>query len=106
MRPGVEEAHRAGLKVATDADSSIEGIKNAICAGADSIEHGVPMDDEALELMVQYNTYLCPTLSVYPTGVECIDKGLSPFGPQVEKLMRWRPEEAPKVSAGARASAV
>src|SRR5258706_6187067 len=90
LRPGVEEAHRAGLKVAAHAHSSIQGIKNAICAGVDSIEHGVPMDDEALELMVQYDTYLCPTLSVYPTGVECIEQGISPFGPQVEKLMRWQ----------------
>lgn len=102
MRLGIEEAHRAGLRVACHAHSSIQGIKNAIRAGVDSLEHGVPMDDEALEMMAQRGTFLCPTLSVYPTGVECIEKGLSPFGPQVEKLMRWQLEEAPKVIAAAK----
>lgn len=106
MRPGVEEAHRAGLRVATHAHSSIEGIKNAIRAGVDSIEHGVPMDDEALGLMAEQGTYLCPTLSVYPTGVALIEQGLSPFGPQVETLMRWQLAEAPKVIARAKALGV
>ncbi len=102
MRPGVEEAHRAGLRVATHAHSSIEGIKNSIRAGVDSIEHGVPMDDEALTMMAERGTYLCPTLSVWPTGVECIEKGYNPFGPEPEKLMRWQLEQAPKVIARAR----
>ena len=39
LRAIVEEAHKAGKKVAAHADSAI-GIKNALAAGADSIEHG------------------------------------------------------------------
>jgi len=47
---------------------SAEGIKNAIRAGIRSIEHGIYLDDQAVELMLQRGTYLVPTL-VAPTGV-------------------------------------
>ena len=39
MQIVVDEAHKAGLKVATLATSP-EGIRNAVMAGVDSIEHG------------------------------------------------------------------
>jgi imidazolonepropionase-like amidohydrolase len=56
------EAHNAGRRVATHAIGS-DGIKNALRAGIDSIEHGIYLDDEALDLAVASGAYLVPTLS-------------------------------------------
>ncbi|MBB6449963.1 imidazolonepropionase-like amidohydrolase [Geomicrobium halophilum] len=58
----VEEANfRKGIKVMAHAQGA-EGIKNAIRAGIYSIEHGIYIDDEAIELMLEHNTFLVPTL--------------------------------------------
>jgi imidazolonepropionase-like amidohydrolase len=57
----VEEAHRLRKRVAVHAHGA-EGAKVAIRAGADSIEHGSFLDEEALRLMKQRGTYLVPTL--------------------------------------------
>lgn len=58
----VEEARfRKGVKVMAHAQGA-EGIKNAIRAGVHSIEHGIYIDDEAIELMKEHGTYLVPTL--------------------------------------------
>ena len=62
-----EEARAAGLHVMSHAQAAI-GIKNAVRAGVRSIEHGIYIDDEALELMLEHGTYLVPTL-VAPLGV-------------------------------------
>ncbi len=59
---GVEEARKAGRRTATHAQGT-EGIKNSLWAGIDSIEHGFFLDDEAIDLMLERNTYLVPTLS-------------------------------------------
>ncbi len=55
------EAHNAGRRAACHAIGN-EGIKNAIRAGIDSIEHGFYLDDEALELALDHGTFLVPTL--------------------------------------------
>ena len=57
-----EAAFHGGKKVMAHAQGC-EGIKNAVRAGAHSIEHGVYLDDEAIELMLEHNTFLVPTLS-------------------------------------------
>jgi imidazolonepropionase-like amidohydrolase len=57
----VAEARRLRKKVAVHAHGA-EGAKVAIRAGADSIEHGSFLDDEALRLMKQRGTWLVPTL--------------------------------------------
>lgn len=62
LRAGVEEAHKAFRVVGSHAQST-EGIKNAIRAGVDSIEHGVWLDEEAIELMCEQGTYLVATLT-------------------------------------------
>ncbi|HEX9855711.1 MAG TPA: amidohydrolase family protein [Acidimicrobiia bacterium] len=64
----VTEATAAGVWVMAHAQAAT-GIKNAIRAGIRSIEHGIYLDDEAIELMLERGTYLVPTL-VAPTGVE------------------------------------
>jgi imidazolonepropionase-like amidohydrolase len=63
----VNEARAAGLWVMSHAQSVV-GIKNAVRAGVRSIEHGIYLDDEAIELMLEHGAYLVPTL-VAPYGV-------------------------------------
>jgi imidazolonepropionase-like amidohydrolase len=58
----VATAHEYGLKVAVHAHGT-EGMKRAILAGADSIEHGTFMTDEVIALMKEHGTYYVPTLS-------------------------------------------
>lgn len=62
MRVIVEEAHKQKLKVAAHATTA-EGIKNAITAGVDSIEHGFRADRESVELMKAHGVFWVPTLS-------------------------------------------
>ncbi|MCG3164213.1 MAG: hypothetical protein JMDDDDMK_05699 [Acidobacteria bacterium] len=61
MKTIVAEAHRLGRKVAAHAHGG-DGIKLAVIAGVDSIEHGTYIDDEAVKLMKERGTYLVPTL--------------------------------------------
>ena len=53
----VQEAHAAGRKVAAHAHGA-QGIKNALLAGVDSIEHGSLIDDEGIRMMVARGTWL------------------------------------------------
>ena len=77
----VEEATAAGRFVMAHAQGT-DGIKNAIRAGIRSIEHGIYLDDEAIDLMLQRGTWLVATL-VAPLGVlEAADAGV-PFPPAV-----------------------
>jgi imidazolonepropionase-like amidohydrolase len=62
LRAGVEEARKAGRRTATHAQGT-EGIKNSLWAGVNSIEHGFFLDDEAIELILEMNAYLVPTLN-------------------------------------------
>lgn len=57
----VAAAKDYGFKVAAHAHGA-EGMKRAIRGGVSSIEHGTFMDDEAMQLMKQYGTYLVPTI--------------------------------------------
>ncbi|HUI76141.1 MAG TPA: amidohydrolase family protein [Candidatus Acidoferrum sp.] len=61
MRAIVETAHGLGRKVAAHAHGAL-GIKNAVLAGVDSIEHGSFINEEDIQLMKQHGTYLVPTL--------------------------------------------
>jgi imidazolonepropionase-like amidohydrolase len=63
----IDEAHRHGLRVAAHAIGT-QGIKNALRAGIDSIEHGTLLDDEAIGLFKERAVYLVPTLSA-PTCI-------------------------------------
>ena len=62
-----EAAYRGGRKVMAHAQGAA-GIKNAVRAGIHSIEHGIYLDDEAIALMREHDTYLVPTLAA-PLGV-------------------------------------
>jgi len=59
----VREAHRLGRRVAVHA-SAHEGIRAALDAGADSIEHGSGFTEELIAQAKNQGTWWCPTLSV------------------------------------------
>ena len=61
MHAVVATAHNHGLKV-TGHCRATEGIKNALRAGYDTLEHGTFMDDEALELLLARNVPVVPAL--------------------------------------------
>lgn len=60
----VEEAHQRGLKVASHAHGN-EGIKNAIRAGVDTIEHASYLDKEAISMAKSKGVYLA--MDIYNT---------------------------------------
>jgi len=71
----VAEATAAGRFVMAHAQGT-QGVKNAIAAGIRSIEHGIFLDDEAIEMMLAAGTYLVPTL-IAPMGVlEAVERGV------------------------------
>jgi imidazolonepropionase-like amidohydrolase len=58
----VTEAAAAGITVMAHAQAA-EGVKVAVRNGVRSIEHGIYLDDEAIELMLDWGTWLVPTLA-------------------------------------------
>ncbi len=62
IRAVVATAKDYGYKVAAHAHGA-EGMKRAIRAGVNSIEHGTFMDDEGIDLMKKNGTYLVPTIT-------------------------------------------
>ncbi|HTJ30204.1 MAG TPA: amidohydrolase family protein [Acidobacteriaceae bacterium] len=57
LKVAADEAHRAGRKIAAHAHGT-QGIKDAVRAGIDSIEHGSLLDEEGIRLMKEHGTYL------------------------------------------------
>ena len=90
IRAAVEEATKAGLKVACHAHAPA-GIKAAVRAGVASIEHGSFVDEEALQMMKQHGTYLVPDM--YDDAVIMADKSLPAEYHAKEKIagdaQRW-----------------
>jgi imidazolonepropionase-like amidohydrolase len=86
MAKAVEVAHRANKKVMAHAHGT-DGIKAAVRAGVDSIEHGSLLDDEGAQLMVQKRTWLVPTID---TELRTLEMGAS-FG--VEPVMMAKEKE-------------
>ena len=61
MNAVVQTAHNHGMKV-TGHCRATEGIKNALRAGYDSLEHGTFMDDEALDMLLARDVPVVPAL--------------------------------------------
>jgi imidazolonepropionase-like amidohydrolase len=61
LRAAVDEAHNAGKRITSHAIGGA-GVKNAIRAGLDSIEHACFFDEEAIELALERRTIIVPTL--------------------------------------------
>ncbi|WP_408006985.1 amidohydrolase family protein [Pseudalkalibacillus sp. A8] len=62
LRCACTEATNAGKTTAAHAQG-MEGIKNAIRAGITTVEHGIYLDDEAIDMMLERGTFLVPTLA-------------------------------------------
>jgi imidazolonepropionase-like amidohydrolase len=69
MHAVVATAHNHKLKV-TGHCRATEGIKNALRAGYDTLEHGTFMDDEALEMLLQRDVPVVPALYFELASVE------------------------------------
>ena len=61
MKAAVTVAHAMGKKIAIHSYGP-EGARNAVRAGADTLEHAVDIDDETLALMVKQGTFYVPTI--------------------------------------------
>jgi len=82
----VEEARAAGKDVLAHAQGAA-GIKNALRAGVHSIEHGIFIDDECIELFLQTGAWLVPTLLAPAALIESIDAGMR-VTPEMEAKAR------------------
>jgi imidazolonepropionase-like amidohydrolase len=69
MAAAVELAHRAGRRVMAHAEGTA-GIRAAVRAGVDSIEHGTMLDEETAAAMESKGTWLVPTLYTFQRGLE------------------------------------
>jgi len=63
IRAICEEAHAFERRVAAHAEG-IEGVRTALLGGVDTIEHGVYLDDECIELLLEKKAFLIPTLCI------------------------------------------
>ncbi|WP_270321968.1 metal-dependent hydrolase family protein [Weissella confusa] len=62
MTSAVLEAHHKGKPAMAHAQGT-QGIKNAILAGVDSVEHAVYLDDETIQMLLDTNTAIVPTMA-------------------------------------------
>src|SRR5215211_3109849 len=72
----VAEARAHGLEVMAHAQGA-PGIKNALRAGIRSIEHGIYLDDEALQLMLDKGAWLVPTLMAARGVIKASEAGVA-----------------------------
>lgn len=77
MRAAIVEARTHDMRVAAHAIGT-SGIKNALRAGVDSIEHGHLLDDEAIVLFKELGTYLVPTIAAVTCIFEHASDGSQP----------------------------
>jgi imidazolonepropionase-like amidohydrolase len=93
-----EEAAAAGRFVMAHAQAT-DGIKAAVRNGIRSIEHGIYLDDEAIEMMLERGTYLVPTL-VAPRGVlEARDRGIPVPQVMIDKTLMVMDTHAASIKA-------
>jgi len=85
----VRTAHAYGRKIAVHAHGA-DGIKLALRAGTDSIEHGTVMDDEVIRLFKQTGAYYVPTLSTVNGYLERLAKDPNAYTGAVKQQIEWR----------------
>ncbi|EAY27552.1 metal-dependent hydrolase family protein [Microscilla marina] len=111
-----EEEIKAIVATANDLDlvtaahaHGAEGIKRAVRAGINSIEHGTLIDDEGIRLMKKYGTYFVPTISAGEHVVKMAQKKQLPavivpkalkIGSQVKKTFRKVYKAGVKIAYG------
>jgi len=89
VRAIVETAKLYGKKVAVHAHGQ-DGVKVALAAGVNSIEHGTTLDDECLELFRKSGAYYVPTLSTVNGYLERIAADPNAYSPAVRAKVDWR----------------
>jgi imidazolonepropionase-like amidohydrolase len=110
LRAIVDEAHRAGLRVAAHAHGN-DGIRAAIEAGIDCIEHGSLMTDETLDLFIERGTFLVPTtyladgMDVSNAAPELQAKAAEVF-PQAKETIRKAIAKGARIACGTDAPAI
>jgi imidazolonepropionase-like amidohydrolase len=110
LRAVADEAHRAGLKVAAHAHGD-DGIRAAIEAGIDCIEHGSLMSDETLDLLVERGTFLVPTtyladgMDVSRAAPELQAKAAEVF-PRAKRTISKAIERGARIACGTDAPAI
>ena len=100
----VDAAHAGGRRVAVHSYGA-PGVKDAVRAGADSIEHGIELDDETLAEMVKRRTVWVPTIDHNRYYVDAREEyGFSPEAvPALEQYIGKNLESARRaVKAGVR----
>jgi len=85
----VETAHLYEKRVAAHAHGA-DGIKIALEAGADSIEHGTLMDAETIRLFKANGAYYVPTLSTVNGYLERLAANPDAYPPAVKAKIEWR----------------
>jgi len=85
----VDTARLYGKKVAVHAHG-VDGVKIALAASVDSIEHGTTLDDESLELFRKSGAYYVPTLSTVNGYLERIAANPNAYAPAVRAKVDWR----------------
>lgn len=104
----VKEAHLTGRRVAAHGHGA-EGIKAALRAGVDSIEHGSILDDEAIALFKKTGAYLVPTLMAGESVEESAKAGILKgdrarkalyIAPKMRESFRHAAEAGVKVALG------
>lgn len=89
-----EEAHRVGMPVASHAQGT-PGIKSALRNGVDTIEHGIYLDEEAINLFHETDGILVPTLAIVERIVaHGEDHGIPPWGMRKARQVREDHHEA------------
>jgi imidazolonepropionase-like amidohydrolase len=94
----VQTARDLGMPVAAHAHGD-EGIRRAILAGVNSIEHGTYMSDSTMDLMISHNTWYVPTLTAAWAVADSarLSKGFFPevvrlkaleIGPKIEGTLK------------------
>lgn len=82
----VEEAQFRGNRKVMAHAQGLQGVKNCIAAGIHSIEHGIYLDDEAIESMKNQGIFLVPTLLAPVSVIEFADElGMSEASIQKSK---------------------
>ena len=97
MRAGVEVAHAAGRLVAAHA-STPEGMRRAILAGVDTIEHGNEGNAEIFRLMRERGIAFCPTLAASDAIARY--RGWTGGAPEPDALREKRASFAAALAAG------
>ncbi|MFL0460980.1 amidohydrolase family protein [Kytococcus sedentarius] len=83
----VGEAQRHGSYVMSHAQGA-EGIKNALRAGVRTIEHGIYLDEEAIDLLLEREAYLVPTLQAPLEVIRGAESGVVSLPPAVVEKAR------------------